>query len=116
MKTIEELEFNVLQVTLALTTAEEALALAIADVNNNVYDNLEKACSIIEERLQDKAHNACEGSYSRGEDTHKQLFIVDGVKYEAVLEVEYNRHDKTYYFVDGSSFSYGHVDTETDNA
>ena len=31
-------------------------------------------------------------------------FIVDEKRYVAILEVEYNRHDKTYYFVDGSDF------------
>lgn len=114
MKTIEELKADVTAAERLVVVMKDALEEAIAAVNNNVYTNLEDACSIIEERLQDKAHDACEGSYSCGLEQYSQLFIVGGQTYKATLSVDYNRHDKTYYYVDGSRFSYESVEVEND--
>lgn len=71
---------------------------------NNVFESVEKASEVLEETLLDKARNACEGSYHYGLESYFREFIVDGVHYIATLTPEYNRHDKTYYYVDDSKF------------
>jgi hypothetical protein len=50
------------------------------------------------------ARDACEGSYCFGDDEYTQDFYVGDDLYRATLTVEYNRHDKTYYYVDGDEF------------
>lgn len=91
--------------------AKQDIALAAAGIEdlegeacNNVYDSLEDAVDHIEEALLEKASEACEGSYCLGLDTYTQMFMVDGEVYKATLKVEYNRHDKRFYYVDGSTF------------
>lgn len=106
MKTKEQLLLNI-------KTCEEALLAADTELNefvdapeNNVFATLGEAERELKKRLREKAHDACEGSYCCGDDEYKQEFIVDGVHYMATLTVEYNRHDKTYYYVDSADFSY----------
>ena len=70
------------------------------------YETLEKARSEVECFLEDMASNACEGSHCCGEDEYTQVFFVGDTRYEGTLSVEYNRHDKTYYYVDGTTFTY----------
>jgi hypothetical protein len=69
---------------------------------NNVFDSVEDACGTLEERFLDAASLACEGSYAYGEDTYSQEFIVGDVHYIFNIIIEYSRHDKRYYYVDGS--------------
>jgi len=71
---------------------------------NNVYASLDDACRL-EDVLQHRAHEDCEGSYSCGAPEYTQDFMVDGLVYTEKLTVEYNRHDKTYYYIDNSDFS-----------
>lgn len=71
---------------------------------NNVFDSLELAGKL-EKTLQARADEDCEGSYNCGLDVYEQEFMVDGVVYVAALACEYNRHDKTYYYVDSSEFT-----------
>jgi len=95
-----------------LAAAETALADFIASPKNNVFATLDEATNEIENRLRNMAHEDCEGSYNCGEDVYEQEFIVDGILYCGSLECEYNRHDKTYYYLDGAKFSYEPVDRE----
>lgn len=83
----------------------ECYALSIS-VDNNVYANLEFALAAMEEMMRNEAHEDCEGSYNFGLDEYNRDFKVGDVIYTATLKVEYNRHDKTYYYVDGTTFSY----------
>jgi len=96
----------------AVSTAQEALELAQSDLfnylvkpENNTFTDLEVASGTIEGKLYSRADEACEGSYSRGQDEYVQLFYVNDVLYKGTLEVEYNRHDKTYYYIDETEFS-----------
>lgn len=75
-------------------------------VENNVYANLEFALAAMEKMMRNEAHEDCEGSYNCGAEKYTRDFKVDDVIYTATLKVEYNRHDKTYYYVDGATFSY----------
>lgn len=81
--------------------AVRALSDFESDPRQHVYATLEEAEGYLEEALRDRAHADCEGSYNCGDSEYRQGFFVDDVEYVAIADVEYNRHDKTYYYVDG---------------
>lgn len=56
-------------------------------------------------KLEAEAHSDCEGSYNCGNPQYTQQFYVNDVLYEGVLDVEYNRHDKTYYYIEETNFT-----------
>jgi hypothetical protein len=107
--TLETLAAAVRTAQRALATAERELAAFKAQPSQHVYDTLDDATSTLEDLMNDWAHEACEGSHCMGMDEYTQEFIVDGKHYIAKLECEYDRHDKTYYYVYGSTFSYSEV-------
>ena len=78
------------------------------------FDNHEDARCRIQDVLCSEAHDDCEGSYNRGNDVYEQEYqLIDSdAVYLGKIEVEYNRHDKTYYFVDGVEYSYSEVKSE----
>lgn len=94
----------------ALTKAQAALANFDALAENNVFASLDEAIGVIEDKLLSQASNDCEGSYNCGDETYSQEFIVDGQHYVGTLHCEYNRHDKTYYYVDSHEFTYSPKD------
>ena len=51
------------------------------------------------------AFEDCEGAGNCGMDKYTQEFIVGDMHYIATLTVEYNRHDKTYYYIDETDFT-----------
>lgn len=89
-----------------LATAEKALCEYESLAENNVFSSIEEALEEIEDKLTKVAESACAGAYNRGKSQYKQLFIVDGITYIALMKVEYNRHDKTYYYIDEVTMSY----------
>jgi len=66
---------------------------------------MQEAENVIENRLENMARDDCEGAGNCGAAKYMQEFIVDGSHYMATLSVEYNRHDKTYYYVEEQQFS-----------
>lgn len=76
-----------------------------AKAENNVFKSLEEAGRELEDRLLSEASDDCAGAGNCGCEMYNQEFMVDGIKYMAELEVEYDRHDKTYYYIDEASFS-----------
>jgi nicotinamide phosphoribosyltransferase len=68
------------------------------------FETLEDASDALEVDVRNEAHQACEGSHCYGESTYTRVAKVGDQFYEFTFEVEYNRHDKTYYYVDGSAF------------
>lgn len=108
--TREELKAAIQAANAKLTDAKDALAAFEAKAENNVFDSLEKANSKVEAMLESRAHQDCEGSYNCGQDEYTQEFMVGNVRYIGTLKVEYNRHDKTYYYVDGSDYSFRQAD------
>lgn len=101
---------------LAVEQAQEALDAAKNELfkweslaENNVFLSLKDAEYRVECILRGRAEEDCEGSYNCGQDTYEQEFIVNGVKYIGTLECEYNRHDKTYYYIEYAKFSYKEV-------
>lgn len=72
---------------------------------NNTFDSLDSAERILTVRFRRIADDEC-GSYRLGDLEYTQQFMVDGELYEATIEIEYNRHDKRWYYVDESKYSY----------
>lgn len=93
-----------------LDKAKSDLAAFDAKAENNVFESLAKAEGVLEDKLRDRAAADCEGSYNCGAPEYVQEFMVGGVKYVGTLKVEYNRHDKTYYYIEECSFSYKKAD------
>lgn len=107
-----ELELAVAAAKANLSAAEKDLSDFIALPINNVFDSLESASDELEERLSDQAFEDCQGAGNRGQEEYEQEFIVDGVHYLGKLSVEYNRHDKTYYYIEESDFTYEPIDRD----
>ena len=103
---LDELKNNLKLAQNACAVAEDALAAYICAPENNIYYDLDDAICEIENRLEVQASNDCEGSHNRGSDEYHQDFTVNGKLYRGTLTVEYNRHDKTYYYIDSSVFVY----------
>ena len=110
MKTREELEIEVKIAMDSVSAAQKALADFDGAAENNVFDTLDVALGEIEYKLMNQAHADCEGSYNCGADTYTQEFIVDCVRYIGTLKCEYNRHDKTYYYIDEHDFTYAAIE------
>jgi len=89
-----------------LELAKQALLVFEASPERNTFDSLDEAESVISKRLENEAHEDCEGSYNYGSPTYEQEFIVQGKHYLATMTFEYNRHDKTYYYIDSSEYSF----------
>ncbi len=102
----EALVANVTAAAAALTQANAALIAFDARPDNNVFPDMETAEARIEDALRGEAEADCEGSHNCGMPQYHRHFIVDGVEYVGTLSVEYNRHDKTYYYVEEASFTY----------
>ena len=88
----------------ALGVAQTAYDAFNQATENNVFESLE-AAEALEDALSDRAFQDCEGAGNCGANVYEQEFMVGDVVYVATLECEYNRHDKTYYYLDGSEFS-----------
>jgi hypothetical protein len=104
MATKEALERRVADARADLALAERELQEFERSPENFRYEDLEEA-SELEWDLRERASEDCEGSYNCGDDEYRQEFYVGDKKYVAILyQIFYNRHDKRYYFVDGSNF------------
>lgn len=88
----------------ALESAKNELAQWEARPENNRFDTLEAAEVAIEDALMGEAAADCEGSYNCGAPQYSRGFMVGEKLYMGILDVEYNRHDKTYYYIDGHDF------------
>lgn len=106
MKTKEHYLCDIKQAEIALSAAQKALADFLRLPENNKFTDLDDAVATIEDQLRDKASNDCEGSHNCGVDKYKQLFMVNEDTYLGVLICEYNRHDKTYYYLENADFTY----------
>jgi len=102
--TKEELTAAVQQSKKVFEAATLALELFDRDPKNNVFESLAKAEYELGDALRDRASADCEGSYNCGAEEYRQGFFVDGVEHVAIASVEYNRHDKTYYYVEEFDF------------
>jgi len=102
----QELQAAVTSAEAALTTAKANLAAFEALAENNRFETLEKALSAVEGKLYSQASADCEGSHNCGQDSYTQEFMVGETRYRGTLTLEYNRHDKTYYYIESDEFTY----------
>jgi hypothetical protein len=86
--------------------AERVLAEFDALPENNVFPDLKSAENKVEDMCDSRAHEDCEGAGNCGNDTYTQDYMVDGVKYRCTATYEYNRHDKTYYYIEEREYSH----------
>jgi nicotinamide phosphoribosyltransferase len=63
------------------------------------FKTMEEALGFFEEYLHEESSEAC-GDQCLGDDVYEEEFCVDGKFYKVKATVEYNRHDKRYYYVD----------------
>lgn len=89
-----------------LGSCVKALAEAESDIQNHTYESLEEAENFLFSMFERQAYDDCEGAGNCGCEEYTQDFIVDGKEYTATGSFEYDRHDKTYYYVDRHSYSY----------
>ncbi len=94
---------NVEDAKRALADAERALLEFERAPERNVFDSLDDAYDL-EDELLERAAADCEGSHNVGHDEYRQGFYVGDTQYVAILTVEYNRHDRRYYYIDGHAF------------
>ena len=106
MKTKEELKLEVAFAQAVLCEAQKQLYAFESTAENNVFDSLEIAEDKLTDILITEAAQDCEGAHNCGNPSYSRQFIVDGKKYLGRLTVEYDRHDKTYYYIDGADFSF----------
>lgn len=109
MTTKDLLEANVKAAQEALVNAQAELEAWKYAPENNQFNDLDEAVGLIEDALRDRAHADCEGSHNCGNDSYTQEFIVSGVRYLGTLSCEYNRHDKTYYYLEEAHFSHAEI-------
>lgn len=64
------------------------------------YQSVDNMKDYILDDVWEEAREACEGSHNMGLDIYSKLGIVDGQAYRVTIEVEYNRYDKQYYYVE----------------
>lgn len=92
-----------------LDNLNEKIYLLKTSVGNHYYESLEDAVCNLEDFLCDQAVADCEGSHCCGDEKYEQVFRVGDKLYKAKLECEYNRHDKKYYYLEESEFSYDEI-------
>ncbi len=102
----EELKAKVKALQTEIAGLEKQIEEFDSAPEQNIFDSLEDAEGQITDRFSDIAHEQCEGAGNSGQPEFKQKFSVDGKFYEATVSFEYNRHDKTYYYIDGTDYSY----------
>jgi hypothetical protein len=88
-----------------LRSAEIELYVLESSPDNHRFDDMEVAERKIEAKLEVEAEMDCEGKYNCGNPQYTQEFYVNDILYVGILDVEYNRHDKTYYYVEESTFT-----------
>jgi hypothetical protein len=104
-KQIQDLEEAVLMAYTSLAAVRLALENAQELPENNVFESMDDAKAKLRGDLYTKAEQDCESLHNGGKAKYEREFMVDDVVYIATLDVEYNRHDKTYYFIEESEFS-----------
>ena len=102
----------------AIAVLEQSLDDFDSLLENNQYADHEYAQESITERFHSIAHEQCQGAYNCGDPIFKQQFQIDGNPnmFEASVEFEYNRHDKTYYYIDETNYGYVQLPTEAQKA
>lgn len=89
-----------------VTILDDALYDISQSYESNVFETHEGASDALSEKMRNWAFDDCEGAYNVGQKEYECGYIVDGVKYIATGTFEYDRHDKTYYYIDSFEYCY----------
>ncbi len=103
--TREELLARVEQAETFLRSVKADLEAFDKAPENNRFDDLEIAKGAIEDRLLAAAELDCEGAYNYGAPEYTQKFYVGDTLYNGILQCQYNRHDKKYYYIEDYEFT-----------
>ena len=92
----------------AIAALEQSLIDFDSLIENNQYADHGGAEDSITDRFDGIARTQCEGAGNCGLPMFKQRYQIAGNPntFEATVKFEYNRHDKTYYYIDGTDYSY----------
>lgn len=81
-----------------------------------VYETLDEAIVEVNDAHFNQAHEDCEGAHNIGSDSYESVVYVksEAKYYELQTKFSYNRHDKTYYYIDnwGSEGETTHKEVE----
>ena len=80
----------------------DPLDIICGTVGGEVYETLEDAIEDVNDQHYTEAHEACEGSHCMGMDEYETFVYIkrEGKYYTLKTTFSYNRHDKTYYYID----------------
>lgn len=76
----------------------------LCGVEMATYESLDLAKEYLEDDVYEEAEKPS-GKMTTGESQYKKYAEVDGKTYELIFDVDYNRHDKTFYYVDEVSLA-----------
>lgn len=104
-----ELERAIQDAKKNLESAQAELSAYDSLPENNRFDDLDDALGTIEDQLRDLAFADCQGACNCGDASYSKEFYVGDTLYRGTAEFEYNRHDKTYYYIEECDFTYEEV-------
>jgi hypothetical protein len=113
MKTLAEINNEIVELKKNLESLQETKQILQLSREYNMYSNQNEAKNRVEGLLEDLANNDCEGSYTCGLAYYSCDYSANGKNFLCVATPEYNRHDKTYYYVDSIKFDHLEVSGET---
>lgn len=96
---IEVLERNVSAARAALALAELELSEYKLAPERNQFETVEEAMESLSDVALSEATDCC-GHHQMGDDRYAYRCFVGGEPHTVVIDVEYNRHDKQWYYVD----------------
>ena len=104
---------------IVLLTEKQTLENRLDDINVELtilyqdiclwnFDTHEDAKISIIEVLEEVASDACEGSYKCGKKEYNQNYTLfdSPTAYTGTIKVQYNRHDKTCYYIEDVQYSF----------
>lgn len=92
----------------SIEVLEQSLMDIDSSMENNQYTDQKNAEYSITKRFEGIAQKQCEGAYNCGDEQFQQRYQITGNPnvFEATVKFEYNRHDKTYDYIEGTTYSY----------
>ena len=109
MTKLEEISTILEYTRIAYIEAKAAMTEYELSPEANTFVTIEDAVGTIEDKLLAEANADCEGSYNCGADVYTRTFYVNGVAYVGTLSVEYNRHDKEFYYCENYEFTHKEI-------
>ena len=116
MTTLTEYKNLTIDELTALKTAKQAELDLIdsqidrlkTDISQHQYANHDDTENHLSDLMESWAFNDCEGAGNCGAEQYEQAYQITGEPdvYLAVIDVEYNRHDKTYYYIEECEYSW----------